>query len=350
MVRTTSAKLRRSFAQLAEAGSTRLTQRYAPPFILAVAVLQAMVLIAQVAAFTLPAPLLHSDAIQLVSVLTLLSACYLAYVMFAQVSGQEPSASDDTTTAVPRQAAPTLAQLSKARTCSSSDAEQLMRIKSRVSHELRTPLNAVIGFSEMMQQEVLGPVGNERYREYAAQIRQSAEHFQRATEKTLAVAELLTSPPKRLRETIRLADLVEGSLETFRKTTGTTEPAWRVHIDRGFLIEGNRSALADALHHLWGAGRHFAVVARLGEQASCAVTCTQATYGYADLQFEIDSCNGVMLEMDTELTPGAELNLMLARLGVEAAGGVLTIEQPTQTTWSAAVRMPLATQREFQLH
>ncbi len=33
---------------------------------------------------------------------------------------------------------------------------------AHMSHELRTPLNAIIGFSELMRNEVLGPVGNER--------------------------------------------------------------------------------------------------------------------------------------------------------------------------------------------
>lgn len=178
MVRTMSAKLRRSFAQMAKAGSTRWTQRYAPPLILLIAFLQALLLIAQVVTFTLPAPLLHSETMQFVSALTLVSACYLAYVMIAEFSDKEPSRSDDVMASAPSHTAPALPQLSRTSSYSPSDAEQFMRLKSRVSHELRTPLNAVIGFSEMMHQEVLGPVGNERYREYAAQIRKSAEHFQ----------------------------------------------------------------------------------------------------------------------------------------------------------------------------
>lgn len=48
---------------------------------------------------------------------------------------------------------------------------------ANISHELRTPLNAVIGFSEVMIQEVFGPIGNDRYREYAGDIRQSGLHL-----------------------------------------------------------------------------------------------------------------------------------------------------------------------------
>ncbi len=61
------------------------------------------------------------------------------------------------------------------------EAEAGNRTKSeflaRMSHELRTPLNAVIGFADVMKAEMLGPVGNEKYLEYAEDIRASAEHL-----------------------------------------------------------------------------------------------------------------------------------------------------------------------------
>ena len=45
------------------------------------------------------------------------------------------------------------------------------------SHELRTPLNAILGFSEIMTAETFGPLGNDRYREYARIIHDSGEHL-----------------------------------------------------------------------------------------------------------------------------------------------------------------------------
>jgi two-component system cell cycle sensor histidine kinase PleC len=60
-------------------------------------------------------------------------------------------------------------------------AQDASRAKSEfianMSHELRTPLNAVIGFSEIIKDQVLGPVGNERYAEYATDIHQSGTHL-----------------------------------------------------------------------------------------------------------------------------------------------------------------------------
>jgi two-component system cell cycle sensor histidine kinase PleC len=48
---------------------------------------------------------------------------------------------------------------------------------ANMSHELRTPLNAIIGFSEIIKDEVLGPVGIPKYREYATDIFRSGDHL-----------------------------------------------------------------------------------------------------------------------------------------------------------------------------
>ncbi|MGN7293517.1 sensor histidine kinase [Rhizobium sp. SAFR-030] len=60
-------------------------------------------------------------------------------------------------------------------------AEEANLAKSRflasMSHELRTPLNAILGFSEVMNTEVLGPLANPTYREYAGDIHRSGQHL-----------------------------------------------------------------------------------------------------------------------------------------------------------------------------
>ena len=47
----------------------------------------------------------------------------------------------------------------------------------QLSHELRTPLNAIMGFSETMREEVFGPLGNRRYKEYAGDIYSSGRQL-----------------------------------------------------------------------------------------------------------------------------------------------------------------------------
>jgi len=60
-------------------------------------------------------------------------------------------------------------------------AQNASKTKSRflanVSHELRTPLNAIMGFSEAMQTQILGPLGNKKYSEYADHIFHSGQHL-----------------------------------------------------------------------------------------------------------------------------------------------------------------------------
>lgn len=48
---------------------------------------------------------------------------------------------------------------------------------ANMSHELRTPLNAINGFSEIIANELYGPLGDERYKGYAADILTSGEHL-----------------------------------------------------------------------------------------------------------------------------------------------------------------------------
>jgi hypothetical protein len=70
-------------------------------------------------------------------------------------------------------------------------------LMARVNHDLRTPLNAVIGFSELMVLELFGPLGDERYQDYAQHIRDSATDLLKSAEDTLALTALTANPNRR---------------------------------------------------------------------------------------------------------------------------------------------------------
>ncbi|HWD29889.1 MAG TPA: HAMP domain-containing sensor histidine kinase [Rhizomicrobium sp.] len=61
---------------------------------------------------------------------------------------------------------------------------------ANMSHELRTPLNAILGFSEIIHQECFGPVGSQRYKEYAGDIHSSGAHLLSLINDLLDVAKI----------------------------------------------------------------------------------------------------------------------------------------------------------------
>ncbi len=70
-----------------------------------------------------------------------------------------------------------LEQLARAKAAVEEASASRSRFLSIISHELRTPMNAIIGFSEILKKELLGPLGTEKYVEYAGDIFSSAHHL-----------------------------------------------------------------------------------------------------------------------------------------------------------------------------
>jgi two-component system cell cycle sensor histidine kinase PleC len=74
-----------------------------------------------------------------------------------------------------------LAELAEKYAEEKTRAEDANQAKSKflanMSHELRTPLNAIIGFSEIMEARLFGPLGVERYDEYCRDIRESGQYL-----------------------------------------------------------------------------------------------------------------------------------------------------------------------------
>src|SRR3974377_1123160 len=73
-------------------------------------------------------------------------------------------------------------------------AEEASQAKSKflanMSHELRTPLNAIIGFSEIMQSGMFGPLGTEKYVEYCSDIRGSGQYLLEVINDVLDMAKI----------------------------------------------------------------------------------------------------------------------------------------------------------------
>lgn len=68
-------------------------------------------------------------------------------------------------------------ELMSAKSIAEAENEAKSKFLANVSHELRTPLNAIIGFSEIVKDEVLGPVNNKQYKDYIVDIHSSGVHL-----------------------------------------------------------------------------------------------------------------------------------------------------------------------------
>jgi signal transduction histidine kinase len=68
-------------------------------------------------------------------------------------------------------------ELARARDAALTADRSKSMFLAAMSHEVRTPLNAIIGFSEVMAREIYGPIGHEKYRGYATDIRASGDHL-----------------------------------------------------------------------------------------------------------------------------------------------------------------------------
>ncbi len=97
------------------------------------------------------------------------------------------------------------------------DTEKAYAAKSQflanMSHELRTPLNAVIGFSEMMEREMFGALGNEKYKDYVQGIRKSGEHLLDLISDILDMSKIEAGKYEIHAEDIQLTDIINSVVQ-----------------------------------------------------------------------------------------------------------------------------------------
>jgi two-component system cell cycle sensor histidine kinase PleC len=99
-------------------------------------------------------------------------------------------------------------------------AEEANRSKSEflanMSHELRTPLNAINGFSEIMQGEMFGPLGHERYKDYVTDILSSGQHLLSLINDILDMSKIEAGKMQLQPEPIEPAQLLEQCVRIMR--------------------------------------------------------------------------------------------------------------------------------------
>lgn len=110
-------------------------------------------------------------------------------------------------------------------------ADQQQRI-AELAHEIRTPLNAVVGYAQMISEEVLGEIGNPAYKEHAKTIHQAGLHLMQVCD-TL-VGEFLEGdqPIESSFDAVDAGAVVDGVVKLF---------SWMAK-ERGITLEANMDA------------------------------------------------------------------------------------------------------------
>jgi PAS domain S-box-containing protein len=84
---------------------------------------------------------------------------------------------------------------------------------ANMSHELRTPLNAILGFSEVLENEYLGPLGNPKYQEYAMDIRESGNRLLGLINNVLDLSRLADGTIELNEEVVDIGKMIKAALK-----------------------------------------------------------------------------------------------------------------------------------------
>jgi hypothetical protein len=219
---------------------------------------------------------------------------------------------------------------------------------ARVNHEIRTPLNAVLGFADVMSREMLGPLGNPRYREYARHIHDSGTRLLRAAEDTIAMTSLVTEADGR-----RLSP--QALDRAFRDAWAASclgrggEPAHGLERLSGIEVRADHHGLRQALVNV------LTAVAMRGADAAALVTETEVDGGSVRLTLRIEgqlaagershpAAGGAWIAGPA---PGGDLHLGLARRLLMLQDATLAEHHHPDGSWSVAIGLDHAAQPDF---
>jgi len=233
------------------------------------------------------------------------------------------------------------------------EAETASRAKSaflaNMSHELRTPLNAIIGFAEIFDMELFGPIGDHKYQEYARDIRASGRHLLDVINNILDLTKIEAGHLVLDEQAVDVANLIAtcerivASEAVKRALTLAVEP-----VEAPLVVTVDPTRLKQVLFNLlWNAikftpaGGRVTVGAHLARDGAAILTVSDTGIGMrkediptAFLPFQqIDSAWDKRHE-------GTGLGLTLTKSIVELHGGTLTLDSAPGDGTTATVTLP----------
>ncbi len=220
---------------------------------------------------------------------------------------------------------------------------------ANMSHELRTPLNAIIGFSEVMQGQMFGTLGSEKYLEYAHDINRSGQFLLDVISDILDMSKIEAGRLQLELETASLAGLIEEALRivTPRANEGGLEIISKLdakieaQVDKRAMKQVIINILANAVKFTpEGGSITVSVLRRAGELA-----IQIADTGIGIPKPDIEKLGRPFEQVENQFTKtkgGSGLGLAISKSLVELHGGALQIESHVGKGTVVRVVLPVA--------
>lgn len=249
-----------------------------------------------------------------------------------------------------------LSQLARKYEVAMTRAEAANQAKSEflanMSHELRTPLNAINGFSEIMAGEMFGPLGDPKYKGYAADILKSGQHLLSLINDVLDMAKIEAGKLTLHYETVSLKEVVDDAARLMRGKI--QEAGLNLLVDAPDLpeIEADYRGLKQVVLNLISNAVKFTpedghIVVALSreddDRLRVAVTDTGIGIAAEDLTRLARPFEQVEGQ-HSKTTQGTGLGLALTKSLIELHGGTLSIESEpgrgTTVSFDLPIRRP----------
>ena len=220
---------------------------------------------------------------------------------------------------------------------------------ANISHELRTPLNAVIGFSEVMIQEVFGPIGSDRYRDYAGDIRQSGLHLLGVINDLLDFSKLEAGRLELHVEDISPATIMDKCIRMMRQRAETENLA--LLTDTGdaadAVIQGDDRKITQVMINLVSNAIKFTPAGGIVRLSICrsddGVDIIVSDSGIGMSENDIDLALAPFGQVDSLLNrehTGTGLGLPLSMSLIELHGGRMSIDSMPGKGTTVTVHLP----------
>jgi signal transduction histidine kinase len=222
---------------------------------------------------------------------------------------------------------------------------------ANMSHELRTPLNAIIGFSEIMQTELHGPLGNAKYKDYSNDIRNSARHLREVIQNILDVARIEEGKFDVERNLVGLPIVLDEAARMVRPEAERAKLNFdfAVPVDLPYVL-GDKTKLTQAFLNLMSnavkftpAGGQVSIEAHKGSD-SVEVTVGDTGIGMSPEEIPIALARFGQVSGDPykKKYQGAGLGLPIAAGIIQAHRGELLIDSAKGRGTRMTVRLPAA--------